>query len=263
MTKPLSPAAVKASPKRMRAIMPAIRMVILLYSDVEWRSGKSTAGGAFLQEGPVAGVLSERGRVFESFASLLEPLKLLQQIAAYAGKQVIALQRRLIGERIDDLEAGSGAERHPDGHGAIEFNNRRRSKVSQRIIERGDALPVCFGCDARARMARGYRGLRGVGPERRSGAFGSFECSEAAANEPLIPLRPILIEQEHRFAGGVHARPHTRSLDFHQCDESVNLGFERHHFGENAPEANRFLHERRPQHIVTRTRRIAFVEDEI
>src|SRR5262245_16605531 len=62
-------------------------------------------GGAVEQQLALARVLRERGRTLELAAGLLEATELVQEIGAYTRQQMIVLERRLVGQRVDKVEA--------------------------------------------------------------------------------------------------------------------------------------------------------------
>ena len=82
------------------------------------------------------------------------------------GQQVVVLERRLIGELIDELEPGLRPESEGIGHRAVELDHRRRRDLAERHIERRDLRPIGFARRARPRMARRDRCLQRVGPAR-------------------------------------------------------------------------------------------------
>jgi len=54
-----------------------------------------------------------------------------------------------------------------------------------------------------------------------------------------------------------------RRLDLHQCREPVHFGFRRHELGDDSPEAQRVLAERRANPVVAGRRRISLIENQI
>ena len=47
-----------------------------------------------------------------------------EQVAAHARQQVVAAERRVVDQRIDQLEAGRRSERHADRDRAIQIDDR-------------------------------------------------------------------------------------------------------------------------------------------
>src|SRR5207249_607951 len=54
----------------------------------------------------------ERCRAFERRAGLVEAAEVGEEVAAHTRHEMVALERRLRGQRIDELEAGLGTEGH-------------------------------------------------------------------------------------------------------------------------------------------------------
>jgi hypothetical protein len=73
--------------------------------------------------------------------------------------------------------------------------------------------------------------------------LGALECGEAAMNEKLIPASAVLMEEEHGLAGWANTRGGTRCLDFHESDETVNLGLFGDEFCKDAAKAERVFAE--------------------
>ena len=131
------------------------------------------------------------------------------------------------------------------------------------LVERDDALPVGLLGRPRPGVAGGDRGLQRVGAGAVAERLGSRQRRETAADQQLIPQRPVLIQEQDRLSRRADARPRARRLDLHQRDEPVHFRFVRHQLGQDAPEPQRFIAERRPHPVVARGRRIAFVEDQV
>src|ERR1700733_461083 len=56
-----------------------------------------------------------------------QPPQAGEDVSAPAGQQTVATQCGYVGERVDQLEPGLGAEGHRHRHGAIELHDRRAS----------------------------------------------------------------------------------------------------------------------------------------
>ena len=71
------------------------------------------AGGRAREEQrALARVARERGGALELRPRLVDAAELREQVAAHARQQVVVPQRRLVGQRVDELEARLGPERH-------------------------------------------------------------------------------------------------------------------------------------------------------
>ena len=99
-------------------------------------------------------------------------------------------------------------------------------------------------------MAGGDPGLQGVGAEGPAELLGARERGEAPADEEAVPAPAVLIEEEDRLAGRTDPRPRPRGLDLHQRDQAVDLRLGGHQPGEDAPEAQRLVAQRRPHPVV-------------
>ena len=73
----------------------------------------------------------------------------------------------------------------------------------------------------------------------------------------------VLVEKQYGLSRGPCARPGTRSLNFHECDQAVDLCLVGCETRQDASEPQRILAERRPHPVVTGGCRIAFIEDEV
>ncbi len=152
---------------------------------------------------------------------------------------MVRFQRRFCGERVDQFETGRRAVGHADRNRAIERHHGRGHELRERVVERGDALPIrCFR-RARATVTGSDRRLQRVGAERPAQRLGTRERCKTAADEQMIPRAAILFEQQNRFARWTDAGARARCLNFHQRDEPVHFGFIRGEFGQHAPEPQR------------------------
>jgi hypothetical protein len=109
----------------------------------------------------------------------------------------------------------------------------------------------------------GDRGLQRVGPEHAPQLLGTLEGRQAATDEELIPASAVLIEQKDRLSRGPGPRAQARGLDLHQRRQAVHLRLFRNELGQDAAQTERILAERGPHPVVSRGRRVAFVEHEV
>ncbi len=93
----------------------------------EWRELRSrragARGGAGEEQVALAGVLRQPGGALEFGAGFVEAAEFAEQVGADAGKQMVILQRGLVGDGVDDGESSGGAFGHADRDGAIEFDD--------------------------------------------------------------------------------------------------------------------------------------------
>src|SRR5581483_2951123 len=82
-------------------------------------------------------------------------------------------------------------------------------------------------------------------------------------NKKLVPKTSILIGKQDWLAGRPGSGLRSRSLDLHQCNQSVYLGLIWRQFRENAPEPEGLLAKCRPHPVLSSRGRIAFVEDQV
>ena len=176
---------------------------------------------------------------------------------------MIALERRLRGQRIDELEPRCRTERHRDGDRAIQLHNWRWGEPGKSFIERHDACPVRLLGGKRPRMTGSNRSLESVRTPEAAELFSAIERRETATDEEVVPVGTILVEQQNGLPRGTHARPGTRRLNLHQRDEAVDFRLLRSKLGEDTAEAERILAEGRAHPVVTCSRRVALVKDEI
>ena len=176
---------------------------------------------------------------------------------------MVAAERRLGGEGVDEREAGGGSRGHRDGDGAVQLDDGRRRAPGQDAVQLRDARPVRLLGRPRARVTgrdRALERVRAVGaPER----LGPRQRRQPAPDEQRIPARAVLVEQQDRLSRRPRARARARRLDLHQRDEAVHLRLVRSQLGQDPPQTQRVLAQRRPHPVVSRRRRIALVEDEV
>lgn len=155
--------------------------------------GGRTGTGAGEQEIALAHILGEGSSAFEFHACFAEAAELFEEIGANAGQEMVGLEGRFREEGIDEFESGLRTGSHGDGDGAIEVDDRGRSKSGKLVVERDDTGPVGVIGHACASVACGDRGLKREGARRVAELSGAVESGEAALDQQLVPKGAILI----------------------------------------------------------------------
>ena len=189
--------------------------------------------------------------------------ELAQEIAAHAIKQVIVLERGLLADGVDQRQREGGALRHRDGDGAIEFDHRGGGGATEQSVKRGDLGPVGILGLARAGVAGGNGSLDGVGTQATIEPLGAQQALESAPDHQLVPHRPVLVGQQDGLALGIGAGAGAGMLQFHQCQETMDLWLFGHQTRQNAAHAHRLFTELRAHPVFPGSGRIPFVEDEV
>ena len=105
---------------------------------------------------------------------------------------------------------------------------------------------------ARARVARGDRGLQRVRAARAAQRLGALERGQAAADQQLVPARAILIEQQDRLARRADARRARDAWISISATRPCTSGSLRRQLGQDAAEPQRVLAQRRAHPVVAR-----------
>src|SRR3954449_11189397 len=100
---------------------------------------------------------------------------------------MVALERRLRGQRIDELEARCRPEGHGERDRAVELHDGGWCDIGESLVERRDARPVRLLRETRPRVAGGDRSLERVGAERAAELLGTLERRETTADEEVVP----------------------------------------------------------------------------
>src|SRR6266404_1741339 len=174
---------------------------------------------------------------------------------------MVGLKRGVGGERINNVQSSLRAERHGDGYGAIEFDNRTRSELRERGVKRRDAWPVGSRWRVCARVAGGDGRLQRVRTSRAIEPFGLPEFSEAVTDQRMVPASAILIGKQNWFASRVGASVSARSLDFHQRHQPMHFRLVRSESCENAAQTEGVLNERRAHPVFAGSSGVSFVEN--
>src|SRR4030095_4907960 len=98
---------------------------------------------------------------------------------------------------------------------------------------------------------RGLNRIRAIGSTK---FFGTLEGRQSTTDEELIPTPAVLFKKQNRLPRRAGARSRTRSLDFHQRDQAMHLRFAGRELGQDTPQAQCVLTQRRAYQIVTRCR---------
>ena len=123
-----------------------------------------------------------------------------------AGRRWYAGERRLEGNRVHELEPGSGARGHSHGHRAIELHDRRRRECCELRVKVHDLRPVRLLGHARPRVAGGDRRFERIHASS-SELFRPLESKKAAPYEDSIPERAVLIEKADGLSRWTDPRP--------------------------------------------------------
>jgi hypothetical protein len=115
--------------------------------------------GALQEQFALAFVSRERGRALEFGAGLIKAAELFKEFTAHARQEVISLEGRFPGQRVNDLQARLWSESHRERDGPVQFHDGRGRELGQSIVQSGDALPVSLARRASLRVASGNRSL--------------------------------------------------------------------------------------------------------
>jgi hypothetical protein len=148
------------------------------------------------------------------------------------------------------------------GDRAIEIDHGRGRRDARPVIERGDPRPVGIGGPVRAGVAGGERGLQHIGAVAAQ-RLGASQRIEAPAVQQMVPTRAILLGEQYEGAVRPGARSVARRLDLHQGEEAEHIGILGHQRGQHAAEPLRLQAQARPDKVVARRGRIAFIENEV
>ena len=117
---------------------------------------------------------------------------------------------------------------------------------------------------ARARVARGDRGLQRVRAARAAERLGALERREPAPDQQLVPARAVLIEQQDRLAVAADARARARDAWISiSATRPCTSGSSGASSASTRPRRSASSHSAGPHPVVARGRRVALVEDEV
>ena len=151
---------------------------------------------------------------------------------------------------------------HRDRGGAIEPHHRRRIGANEHVVERDDLLPVgLVRRSPRSACTAAMAACNVYAPKRRDCSARSISDS-ASAICIAIPARPILIFEQHQFAGWGGARFAPRFVQQHERQQTERLWIVQQLDNEST-EAQRFLRQIAAREFGTVGGAVAFVEDQI
>src|SRR6266516_1739541 len=155
-----------------------------------WRRSRQYRG-AFEEQGALAFVVGERCSTLELLTCLVQAAELGQEVAADAWQEVVTLQRRVRGERVDELQARGRAERHRERDRAVQLHDGGWRELGERLVERRDARPVRLLGGPCPPVTGGDRGLQRIRAERAPEGLGPLQRGQTAADEQLVPSATI------------------------------------------------------------------------
>src|ERR1035438_1072211 len=176
-----------------------------------WPCCARARGGALEKDCAFPLVAGKGGRTFELLPCLVVAAEPDQQVPAHTRQKVVALERRLVGERVDTFQARCRAVGHGDRDRLVEPDHRRRHELGECLVKRRDLCPVGVLAGPRLRVARRDRGLQHVRAGRGGAVLRTQECRETTVDEELIPAPAILLKQRDGLAG----RPGPRRSEEH------------------------------------------------
>src|SRR5262245_43015195 len=156
--------------------------------------------GALEEQRALAFIARQRGRALQLRARLIIAAQLEEQVAAHARQEVVAIERWLRGQRLDEVEAGLRAEGHGDRHRAVQLDDGGRRDPGELGVEPRDAHPVRLRRGQRSGVTGGDRGLERVRPGRAAELPGALERGQAETDEELVPEGTVLVEEQNWLA---------------------------------------------------------------
>ena len=177
-------------------------------------------------------------------------------------QRLIALERRIAEQRLEQLQAHGGAGGEADGDGAVELDHGRRVQLHQRPVELGDLRPV-------GRL--GVRGLDLQGGDRRlqlvlarpPQAHRALQLREPVGDPVPIPERSVLGVERDPPPARVHARGTACVVQQHQRRQPPDLGVLGPERGQQLAEPDRLVAELAADEPVALGGRVALVEDQV
>ena len=94
--------------------------------------------------------------------------------------------------------------------------------------------------------------LKGIGAPAGSELVDPGQRGLAPPDVEAVPLVAVLVEQQHRRAGGANAGAQAGTLELHEGDEAIHLGLFGRKAGEHAAEAERLAAELGPDPVLAR-----------
>jgi hypothetical protein len=151
---------------------------------------------------------------------------------------VIAGERTLAVQTIDERESLLGPLAHRDGDGPVEVDDRRGCDGGQVCVQRHDRPPVGVGRLRGPDVLAGDRRLEAVRPDP-SRLGGTGEHDLALGDQIRVPQPPVLVVEQDRHPVGPDPRGRARVMEEHQGGEPRRLGLPGKKGCQDAGEAER------------------------
>ena len=91
----------------------------------------------------------------------------------------------------------------------------------------------------------------------------ALQRGQATADQQLVPLGAILVQEQDGLSRRTHARFRPGRLDLHERHQAVDLGLTRHQLGQDTAQTERVFTKCRAHPIIPGGSRVAFVKDEV
>jgi hypothetical protein len=177
-------------------------------------------------------------------------------------QRLVALERGIAEQRLEQCQASSGSICQPDGDGAVELDHRRRVEPAKRAVKLCDLRPIrglfvlrldLQGCDRSLQLV-----LAWTLHSHRAPQFG-----EPIVDPVPIPERAVLRVERDPSPSGVDARGAAGVVQQHQREQAPYLCVVGHQPGEQLPEPDRLVAQLLADQAIALGGSVALVEDEV
>src|SRR4051794_31292012 len=211
-----------------------------------------------LQLRPLDGIGAQLDRRLVGARGALSIAGALEQLGMGGVEGLVALERGIVQQRREQIEACLWAVGEADGDGTVELDYRGWCELHERAEEVGDLPPVGLLLDLERRDRRLQLVLTGA-PQ----THGTLQRPKALADARLVPPRAVLLADRKVAAVLVDARDAPRVMQEHQREQSPYLGVVGHQLAQQQAEPDRLVAQLLAYETVALGRGIALVEDQI
>ena len=178
-------------------------------------------------------------------------------------EQVVAVERAVAGERVDQVQPLRRAVGHRDRDRLVQRHHRAGLDAAELRVEQRDLAPVGRAGPRRLRVDRGDRRLQRVRARRPPQRQRAVDERQRLADHRAVPALAVLLLEQHEVAVGADPRRAPRVVEEHQREQARRLRLVGQQQVDDPREPDRLRREVLAHDRVARGRGVALVEDQV
>ena len=215
------------------------------------------------EEAPLGGQRGQLQRALVGRGGLGAPSQPPQEIRPRGVEQVVAVERAVASERVDQVQPLRRAVRHRHRDRLVQRHHRAGLDAAELGVEQRDLAPVGRAGPRRLRVDRGDRRLERVRARRPPQRERAVDERQRLADHRAVPALAILLLEQHEVAVRADPCRAPRVVEEHQREQPGRLRLVGQQQVDDPGEPDRLRREVLAHDRVARGRGVALVEDQV